>query len=62
MGFLGGVGWVIAVIIFWSLLFVFAFWFSTRALRAPTDAEIEHEQQEAEQEGVDAGREASPAH
>ncbi len=44
MDFLGGVGWVVTVIIFWALLFIFAFWFSTRALRAPTDAEIEHDQ------------------
>jgi uncharacterized membrane protein len=62
MGFLGGVGWVITVIIFWVLLFLFAFWFSSRALRAPTDAEIEHEREEADKATADAGHEASPVH
>ena len=62
MGFLGGVGWVITVIVFWAALFVFAFWFTTRALRAPTDAEIELEQEEAEKAASGAEHEASPVH
>ncbi|HUY79810.1 MAG TPA: hypothetical protein VMV29_23765 [Ktedonobacterales bacterium] len=62
MGFLGGVGWVITVVIFWTLLFIFAFWVCSRALRAPTDAEIELEREEAEKAASGAEHEASPVH
>lgn len=34
---------ILAVIFFWALAFCFAFWFTTRALRAP----VEHEHEEA---------------
>lgn len=36
------------IIIFWAFIFVFAFWMSVRALRAPTEAELEYEATEGE--------------
>jgi hypothetical protein len=39
---------IIYVVLFWAALFVFAFWLSVRALRVPTDAELEHAAEEAE--------------
>jgi phosphotransferase system glucose/maltose/N-acetylglucosamine-specific IIC component len=39
---------IILVIIFWAILFVFAFWMATVALRAPTEGEIEAQHAEAE--------------
>lgn len=32
---------VVLVVVFWALAFVFAFWFSTRALSAPIEYEDE---------------------
>ncbi len=62
MGFLGGVGWVIAVILFWAILFLLAFRFSTLAFRAPTEAELEHEAEEAEQASASTEHAAIPTH
>ncbi len=38
---------IILVIIFWAVLFVFAFWMATMALRAPTEGEIEAQRAES---------------
>lgn len=43
---------IIIVIVFWMVLFVFAFWFSTRALLAPTEAEHSTEAEESGSEAV----------
>ncbi|HLY31094.1 MAG TPA: hypothetical protein VKQ36_08690 [Ktedonobacterales bacterium] len=57
---MNAVGWVIAVVIFWTLIFFFAFWFSRRALGVPTDAELEYEEEQAEH-AAHAGHDASEA-
>lgn len=44
---------VLIVVIFWSLLFILALWFSRRALRAPREAEMEEEQTHAQTEEPD---------
>ncbi len=36
------------VILFWAALFVFALWTCSRALRVPTEAELEHPAEEAD--------------
>ncbi len=48
---------IILIVVFWMILFVFAFWFSRVALHAPTEAEIEA-QHAAEGEHAPA----APAH
>ncbi|HET9111682.1 MAG TPA: hypothetical protein VFN78_12715 [Ktedonobacterales bacterium] len=48
---------IILIVVFWMLLFIFAFWFSRVALHAPTEGEIEA-QHAAEGEHASA----SPAH
>ena len=32
---------VLLVVLFWALAFLFAFWFSQRAMRVPTETELE---------------------
>ncbi len=32
---------IILIVLFWIVLFIFAFWFSRMALHAPTEGEIE---------------------
>lgn len=39
---------IILIILFWAILFVFAFWMATVALRAPTEGEVEAQHAEAE--------------
>ncbi len=39
---------IVYVVLFWAALFVFAFWMTTRALRVPTEAELEYAAEEAE--------------
>lgn len=39
---------IVYVILFWAALFVFAFWMTTRALRVPTEADLEYAAEEAE--------------
>ncbi len=39
---------IVYVILFWAALFVFAFWMTLRALRVPTDDELEHAAEEAD--------------
>ena len=38
---------ILIIILFWALLFVFAFWFSTRAITAPIDDEHAEQTHEA---------------
>jgi hypothetical protein len=42
------VKFIIFVIVFWMALGVFAFWMTARALKVPTEAELEHAAEEAE--------------
>lgn len=39
---------IIYVVLFWVALFIFAFWLSIHALRAPTEAELEHAAEQAD--------------
>ncbi|HEU0027297.1 MAG TPA: hypothetical protein VFQ25_09295 [Ktedonobacterales bacterium] len=39
---------IIYVVLFWLALFIFAIWLSIRALRVPTEAELEHAAEQAE--------------
>jgi hypothetical protein len=39
---------IIYVILFWLALFIFALWQSIRALRVPTEAELEQAAEQAE--------------
>ncbi len=39
---------IVYVVLFWAALFVFAFWMSIRALRVPTEDELEHAAEEAD--------------
>lgn len=55
------IGFVVAVVVFWIIIFLFLFWISRRALHSPTDAELEYEQEQAEHSAEHAS-EAGVAH
>lgn len=44
---MGAVVPVLAVVIFWAIVFVFAFWSYRRWLQVPTESELEHEHEVA---------------
>jgi hypothetical protein len=48
---------VVLVVLFWAAAFIFAFWFTVRALRAPIQYEEEHAMQ-----AHDASAHATVAH
>lgn len=56
---MGDVAPIFIVVIFWAAAFIFAFWFSQRAMRPPTETELEVAHESAHH---DEHAPATPAH
>jgi hypothetical protein len=50
---------IFIVVVFWAIAFLFAFWFSQRAMRVPTETELEMAHESARH---DEHAPATPAH